>query len=100
MVTESRESHHVFHQYVIRVAERDSLKQHLEVQGVKTAILYPVPIHLQPGYKSIVECPGGALPVTEQVAREILCLPIFPELSDDQVGTVIQAVQSYFVHRR
>ena len=98
--TESRESHHVFHQYVIRVAERDSLKQHLEVQGVKTAILYPVPIHLQPGYKSIVECPDGALPVTEQVAREILCLPIFPELSDDQVGTVIHAVQSYFVHRR
>ncbi|CAN5121520.1 DegT/DnrJ/EryC1/StrS family aminotransferase [soil metagenome] len=90
------EGRHVFHCYVIRVPDgrRDGLRDALAERGIGTGIHYPVPIHLQQaatflGYRK------GDLQVTEMVAREVLSLPMYPELSDDQVETVAGAVRAY-----
>jgi dTDP-4-amino-4,6-dideoxygalactose transaminase len=80
----------VYHQYVIRCPKRDVLRQRLAASGVGTSILYPVPIHLQPAY---ADNPPLSLPVTEQFARELLCLPIYPELTDGEVERVCEAVR-------
>jgi dTDP-4-amino-4,6-dideoxygalactose transaminase len=82
---------HVFHQYVVRSPRREELMAWLLERGISTAIHYPVPIHMQPAY-------AGRLPivvelaVTERIAGEILSLPIFPSLSDDDVNLVIEAL--------
>jgi dTDP-4-amino-4,6-dideoxygalactose transaminase len=86
---------HVYHQYVIRCAHRDKLRKHLETRGIHTAILYPMPIHQQPGYRDRVKIGHGGLDVTESIAKEILSLPIYPELSDADVDYVVDSVRSY-----
>lgn len=80
----------VYHQYTIRHPQREALKQGLAAKGIGTSVLYPVPIHLQPAYRS---GPPLHLPVTEQFARELLCLPIYPELSEGEVETICEAVR-------
>jgi dTDP-4-amino-4,6-dideoxygalactose transaminase len=87
---------HVFHQYVIKCKTRDALRQHLEVQGIRTAVLYPMPVHLQPGYRDRVVLGQGGMKVTETIAKEILCLPIFPELSNLDVEKVVEYIRGYF----
>lgn len=86
-------SSHVFHLYVVRSAEREALRQHLQRAGIAPGIHYPVPVHKQPAY--IYRYPAG-LPITERVANEVLSLPIYPELKDDEVGAVIDAVLGFF----
>ncbi|MEP7338554.1 MAG: DegT/DnrJ/EryC1/StrS family aminotransferase [Acidobacteriota bacterium] len=83
---------HVYHQYVVRTGERDALKARLKEQGVGTLIHYPVPVHLQPAYRNRVLIGSGGLPETERAAREILSLPMFPQLTDKQVEIVCQAI--------
>ncbi len=80
---------HVYHQYVVRSRERDVLKARLREQGIGTLIHYPVPVHLQPAYR---HCAHSALPETERAAREVLSLPMFPQLSDEQVLQVCDAI--------
>jgi dTDP-4-amino-4,6-dideoxygalactose transaminase len=80
---------HPYHQYVVRSSERDGLKDRLRLAGIGTLIHYPVPVHLQPAYRHLV---GVALPETELAAREVLSLPMFPQLTDEQVGQVCQAI--------
>lgn len=87
--TVSGDVSHVYHQYVVRSSERDSLKNRLREQGIGTLIHYPVPVHRQPAYKHLV---GVALPETELAAREVLSLPMFPQLTDEQVAQVIAAL--------
>ena len=87
---------HVYHQYVIRCADREGLRKHLEAWDIHTAILYPVPVHLQSGYRERVLIGEGGMGVTERIVREILCLPIYPELTDAEVGNVIKAIRAYF----
>jgi dTDP-4-amino-4,6-dideoxygalactose transaminase len=84
----------VFHLFVVRTPHRDQLKAHLAEQGVGTDIHYPLPVHLQRPY---AQYGGGAgsLPVTERLAREVLSLPMYPELSDDSVDYVCQALRTY-----
>lgn len=83
---------HVFHLYVIRVRRRDEVLEHLKSQGVGAGIHYPVPVHRQPAY--INEGYGDiSLPVTEQVAREVVSLPMYPELTPDQIEYVARAVR-------
>ena len=79
---------HAYHQYVIRCSRRDNLQAFLTDHAVETAILYPVPVHLQDGYRKTVTYAAEGLPVTEAVCREILSLPLYPELTDAQVGRV------------
>lgn len=85
---------HVFHQYVIRVEPRDTLRAFLKSQGVGTLIHYPVPVHLQPAYRhrlaSVVP-----LPATERAAREVLSLPMFPEIQVDDVAAVIAHLNAW-----
>ncbi len=85
---------HVFHQYVIRVPERDRLLLHLKDAGVSTSVHYPVPIHLQPAYQGRAEL-GDQLDVTEAVCGEILSLPMYPEIRDTDVETVVAAIAGW-----
>ena len=83
-------SRHVYYVYVIQVQERDRFRQMLEQAGIATGIHYPLPLHLQPacvqyGYTR------GILPVTEAVAERIVSLPMYPELTSEQIKTVITA---------
>jgi len=80
----------VYHQYTIRHPQREVLKQGLAAKGVGTSVLYPVPIHLQPAYRSD---PPLHLPVTEQFASDLLCLSIYPELSEGEVEKICEAVR-------
>ena len=84
---------HVYHQYVIRTPERDRLQQTLRDAGIASLIHYPIPIHEQPAYRGRAILPPGGLPVTERAAREILSLPMFPELTDEEVQRVIEVVR-------
>jgi dTDP-4-amino-4,6-dideoxygalactose transaminase len=81
----------VEHLFVIRHPQRDQLRQALEAAGVGTAIQYPVACHLQNAYRAFGGGPGS-LPVTERATGEILSLPMFPELTNDEVEAVIAAV--------
>src|SRR5579864_2090948 len=82
---------HVFHQYTIRVGSRDQVQKRLAEQGVSTMVYYPVPIHLQPIYASL-GLGSGSLPHTEAACREVLSLPIFPELTQGQAEYVAEAL--------
>lgn len=82
---------HVYHQYTIRTGRRDELRKLLQEHGIATAILYPVPVHLQLAYRGRVRTVGN-LAVAEQLAGDILCLPMFPELREEDVRRVVEAV--------
>jgi dTDP-4-amino-4,6-dideoxygalactose transaminase len=84
---------HVFHQYVIRVPNRTAVQDKLRDLGIGTNVHYPVPVHLQPAYRNHIWLAGGGLPATEKAALEVLSLPMFPQLTDDQVSAVIAAVK-------
>lgn len=86
---------HVFHQFVIRDPRRDALREYLRSKGIHTLIHYPVSIHLQPAYKNL-GLNSGDLPKAEQAAREVLSLPIYPELTEREVRRVAEAVRSFF----
>jgi len=89
------DAEHVYHQYVIRCAQRDRLKAFLFEQGVHSYIHYPVPVHLQEGYADLGYARGD-LPVTEMAAEQVLSLPMYPEMSEDSVREVSQAVGEFF----
>jgi dTDP-4-amino-4,6-dideoxygalactose transaminase len=84
---------HVYHQYTVRVANRDKVQKTLQEAGVPTTVYYPVPIHLQPIYGSLGYKPGD-LPESEKAALEALSLPIYPELTDAQIERVANALRS------
>jgi len=86
---------HTYHQYSIRFMGRDDLRDYLLKQGVQTAVHYPIPLHLQPAFE-FLELGEGAYPESERAAREVLCLPIYPEMTEEQIGIVVEAVRSYF----
>jgi dTDP-4-amino-4,6-dideoxygalactose transaminase len=86
---------HIFHQYTIRVPQRDELKAHLKEQGVGHSIYYPLALHLQPcfahlGYRQ------GSLPAAEAAMGSVISLPIYPEMSEAQQDRVIEAIQSFY----
>lgn len=85
---------HVFHLYVVRSTERDDLLARLRDEGIGASIHYPVPVHLQPAYAGRLASPGS-LPNTERAAREILSLPIYPELAEAEIQKVAEACVSY-----
>jgi dTDP-4-amino-4,6-dideoxygalactose transaminase len=82
----------VAHLAVVVAADRDSLAARLTEHGIATAVHYPVPDHRQPAYQGLV--PDATLPVTEEAARRILSLPMFPELRDDEVQRVLDALRT------
>jgi len=82
---------HVYHVYAVQSQNRDELQKRLTAAGVQTGVHYPIPIHLQPAYASL-GYKGGELPVTENLAERALSLPMFPELSDEQIGRVAEVL--------
>lgn len=85
---------HVFHQYVVRAEHRENLRAWCSDGGVGTAVHYPVPAHRQPGYRDMIRV-ASDLKATEQVAAEVVSLPIFPQLTPDQVSRVIEVVREW-----
>ncbi len=88
---------HVFHQYVVRSFRRDALAERLKQEGIGTIIHYPVPIHLQPAYSGRLSR-VVSLSHTEKVAQEILSLPMYPQLTNEQVQYVCAAIVKF--HRK
>jgi dTDP-4-amino-4,6-dideoxygalactose transaminase len=87
---------HVYHLYVIRVQNRDALQAHLKEHGIGTAIHYPNPVHLQPFYANGRDR-HGEFPVAETICNEILSLPMYPELPQEQVETVASEIASLMI---
>ncbi len=84
----------VHHLFVIRTEKRDALRSFLASRGIQTRIHYPVPVHLQPAYANLGYYPGS-FPETERLSREALSLPLYPEMTDEMVGMVCQAVLDF-----
>ena len=78
---------HVYHVYVVRASDRDGLRARLTDASIQTGVHYPIPVHLQPGYRDLGYS-AGDFPVAERAAGEVLSLPIYPELTDAQIETV------------
>jgi dTDP-4-amino-4,6-dideoxygalactose transaminase len=89
------QNRHIFHQYVIRVPERDRLKKFLAEGGIGTDIYYPLPLHLQECY-SFLKYQWGDLPNSEKASEEVLALPIYPELTEDQQVAVVERIKAFY----
>ena len=106
-----RDGHyHVFNQYVIRARERDKLKAFLNQHGIGCGIYYPLPIHLQPCYQENTDFQlryqqlglsykEGSFPEAERAAREVLALPIYPELTEGQQELVVSTISQFYKKR-
>ncbi len=86
---------HIFHQYVVRVARRDELRKFLSERGIGSEVYYPIPLHQQPCFEYLGYAEGD-LPNTEAASREVLALPIFPELTQDEVKRVVDAISDFY----
>jgi UDP-2-acetamido-2-deoxy-ribo-hexuluronate aminotransferase len=91
----SANSTHVFHQYTVKAERRDELKDHLARNGVPTMIYYPVPLHFQPAYKQAQSGPGS-FPVTEELSKTVLSLPIHTEMNNDQIEFICAAIKNFY----
>jgi dTDP-4-amino-4,6-dideoxygalactose transaminase len=92
--TDSRASH-IFHQYVLRAPRRDELRQYLTERQIGSEIYYPVPLHLQAALKDLGS-KSGDFPESERAANEVLALPLYPELRDDEQQTVVEAIRAFY----
>jgi len=88
-------SYHVYHLFVIRTSNRDSLSRFLDQRGIGTAVHYPVPLHLQPAYRGRVKI-SGPMTVTEEVVSKILSLPLYPELDFSRLNRVVEGIRDFF----
>jgi dTDP-4-amino-4,6-dideoxygalactose transaminase len=91
----SPQAHHVFHQYVVRAFRRDELREFLTTRKIGTEIYYPIPLHLQPcfaylGYRE------GDFPESERASKEVLALPMFPELTEEEQRWVVQSIADFY----
>ena len=91
---ETEYAKHVYHVYAIRVRNRDQLLEKLSRMGINSAIHYPIPIHLQAAYHHLAS-KNGRLAVAEKCAGEFVSLPMFPELSNEQIMYVTEAIKSH-----
>ena len=86
---------HIYHQYTVRVERRDELQAHLKAKGIGSAVYYPVPLHLQNCFAHLGYQPGR-LPQAERACREVLSLPVFPELTRQQLDYVIETIRGFY----
>jgi dTDP-4-amino-4,6-dideoxygalactose transaminase len=86
---------HNYHLFVVRASIRDGLRKFLAARGIETGIHYPEPIHLTPAYKTLGYPGLGTLPVAERLATEVLSLPMYPELTCEQISEVIIAIRAF-----
>ncbi len=88
-------SNHVYHQFTLRYEKRDELLAFLQERGVGSAIHYPKPIHLQPAY-SFLGIGEGSFPVSEKVSKDIFSIPVYPELSQDELDYIVATIKEFF----
>lgn len=89
-------NYHIYHQYVIRVREnRDALMEYLNAEGFAVRVYYPLPLHLQPCF-SYLGYKAGDFPVSERLSREVLALPVFPGLTQDEQEALVSAMRKFF----
>jgi UDP-2-acetamido-2-deoxy-ribo-hexuluronate aminotransferase len=95
----AKNSTHVFHQYTIKTKgiDRDKLKSYLESKGIPTMIYYPVPLHLQTAYAR-AEYPAGTFPITEQLSKTVLSLPIHTEMNEEQLLYICNTIKDFSNH--
>ena len=86
---------HVYNQYTVRVRRRDELRAYLADRDIGTGIYYPLPLHLQPCFEELGYRKGD-FPVAEQLCTEVLSLPVFPELGEERVGSVADAIRGFY----
>ena len=86
----------VYHQMTIRSQRRDDLMEHLKAQGIASSVHYPSTLDQQPALEGLVKVPEGDLPVATAAAREVLCLPMYPELTNEEVERVCEGIRSFF----
>ena len=91
----ARELEHVFHQYTIQSAKREALALHLKAVGISTAIYYPTPLHQQPVHAAKAGSQNDLLQ-SEKVASEVLSLPMFPGLTNEQIDRVCHEIQKWY----
>ena len=94
-VEPSQKYRHVYNQFTIRVPARDALKEHLRLAGIPSEIYYPLCLHLQKAF-AYLGLKEGACPVAEEASREVLSLPVYPELSDAQQDMVVDGISEFF----
>lgn len=92
---ESPDVYHVYHQYTIRALERDALAAYLKERGIRTMVYYPVPLHLQ-GLYADLGYGEGSLPASEAAGREVLSLPMYPELTEAQQMEIASAIREFY----
>jgi dTDP-4-amino-4,6-dideoxygalactose transaminase len=90
-------ANHIYHQYVVQTPHRDALQAHLQRERIGCEVYYPVPLHLQVCFAHLGE-QAGSHPVAERAAREVLALPIYPELSPAQIERVASVVSDFLRH--
>ena len=90
-----QQAHHIYHQYVIRAKRRDELRQFLGTRAIGSEVYYPIPLHLQDCFLYLGYRPGD-LPHTEQAAQEVLALPIFPEITEEEQHRVVEAIREFY----
>jgi dTDP-4-amino-4,6-dideoxygalactose transaminase len=91
----SVKAHHVFHQYVVRAYRRDELREFLTARRIGTEVYYPIPLHLQPCFVYLGYMEGD-FPEAERAAREVLALPMFPELTEDEQHWVVASIADFY----
>lgn len=91
--TVKKECEHVFHQYTIRTTARDELAAHLNSNGIGTGVHYPLPIHMQPYYKGLGY--KDSMPHSEKASREVLSLPVHPQLSNEDLDHIIKTIKAW-----
>jgi len=90
----NNESSHVWHVFIVRTAQRDELRNHFANNNIETLIHYPIPPHLQEAYRSL-GFKSGDLPITEEIAKTCLSLPIFPGLKKEEVNHILETINNY-----
>jgi dTDP-4-amino-4,6-dideoxygalactose transaminase len=89
------EGRHIYHQFTIRVAQRDALQEYLKGKGVASMVYYPVPLHRQKVYADLGH-EEGDFPESEKAAKEVLSLPIYPELTPEQAAFICEAIRGFY----
>lgn len=93
-ISNSKDVQHSYHLYVIKSQNRDSLKKHLEKKEIETGIHYPIPLHLQPAFSYLGQKEGD-FPIAEKLSKQILSIPIYPELTEENQNKIINMIRNF-----